>query len=114
MLIERCCLQMLRNVPDAPQLPACYPAMMILALCPPLFHRIMDPPRGRLLKTPPSDPDLIGGMIHSLKAARVGSRAGASLAGHPHDGFSIASELRRTCRGQLLQGHEDCNCRTGL
>ncbi|CAL5229287.1 g12584 [Coccomyxa viridis] len=35
--------QMLRNVPDAPQLPACYPAMMILALCPPLFHRIMDP-----------------------------------------------------------------------
>ena len=36
-------LQMLRNMPDAPQLPACYPAMMILALCPPLFHRIMDP-----------------------------------------------------------------------
>ncbi|CAK0787090.1 hypothetical protein CVIRNUC_010306 [Coccomyxa viridis] len=35
--------QMLRNMPDAPQLPACYPAMMILALCPPLFHRIMDP-----------------------------------------------------------------------
>ena len=38
-----CWAQMLRNVPDAPQLPACYPAMMILALCPPLFHRIMDP-----------------------------------------------------------------------
>lgn len=38
-----CCVQMLRNVPDAPQLPACYPAMMVLALCPPLFHRIMDP-----------------------------------------------------------------------
>lgn len=36
-------MQMLRNMPDAPQLPACYPAMMILALCPPLFHRIMDP-----------------------------------------------------------------------
>ena len=43
--VEVCMLtmQMLRNMPDAPQLPACYPAMMILALCPPLFHRIMDP-----------------------------------------------------------------------
>ena len=35
--------QYLRHVPDAPQLPASYPAMMLLALCPPLFSRIMDP-----------------------------------------------------------------------
>ena len=45
--------QMLRNMPDAPQLPACYPAMMILALCPPLFHRIMDPRVARLLRLQP-------------------------------------------------------------
>ena len=35
--------QALRHVPEAPQLPACYPAMMILALCPPLFSYVMDP-----------------------------------------------------------------------
>ncbi|BDA50515.1 Alkane 1-monooxygenase 2 [Coccomyxa sp. Obi] len=35
--------QALRNIPEAPQLPASYPIMMILALCPPLFSRIMDP-----------------------------------------------------------------------
>jgi alkane 1-monooxygenase len=30
-------------VPDAPQLPASYPAMMLLALVPPLFSAVMDP-----------------------------------------------------------------------
>ena len=34
---------LLKNIPDAPQLPAGYPAMMILSLCPPLFFRVMDP-----------------------------------------------------------------------
>lgn len=28
---------------DAPQLPAGYPAMMLLSLVPPLFFRVMDP-----------------------------------------------------------------------
>ena len=36
-------VQALQNIPEAPQLPASYPVMMILALCPPLFSHIMDP-----------------------------------------------------------------------
>ena len=36
-------LQLLRHMPDAPQLPASYPAMMLLALVPPLFSAVMDP-----------------------------------------------------------------------
>ncbi len=35
--------QILRHLDDAPQLPAGYPAMIIMALIPPLFFRIMDP-----------------------------------------------------------------------
>ena len=34
---------LLRDVPQAPQLPAGYPAMMLLATVPPLFFRVMDP-----------------------------------------------------------------------
>jgi len=35
--------QTLRSVPGAPQLPAGYPAMVMLALLPPLWSRVMDP-----------------------------------------------------------------------
>ena len=35
--------QTLRSVPGAPQLPAGYPAMVMLALLPPLWFRVMDP-----------------------------------------------------------------------
>ena len=35
--------QDLRDTPDAPQLPASYPAMLILALVPPLWHAVMNP-----------------------------------------------------------------------
>ena len=35
--------QTLRSVAGAPQLPAGYPAMVLLALCPPLWFRVMDP-----------------------------------------------------------------------
>lgn len=35
--------QILRHLDDAPQLPAGYPAMIILSLFPPLFFRIMNP-----------------------------------------------------------------------
>lgn len=34
---------LLRNLPDAPNLPASYPAMMLLSTLPPLFFRVMDP-----------------------------------------------------------------------
>lgn len=34
---------LLRNLPQAPQLPLGYPAMMVLATVPPLFFKIMDP-----------------------------------------------------------------------
>lgn len=37
------CLQLLEDIPDAPQLPASYPFMMILALCPGIFRLVMDP-----------------------------------------------------------------------
>ncbi len=43
LCITSAAVQELRNVPEAPQLPASYPAMMVLALCPPLFSRVMDP-----------------------------------------------------------------------
>ena len=35
-------LQELRNTPSAPQLPASYPAMLVLALVPPLWSAVMD------------------------------------------------------------------------
>lgn len=35
--------EQLRTVPDAPQLPAGYPAMVLLALLPPLWFAVMDP-----------------------------------------------------------------------
>ncbi|KAK9811874.1 hypothetical protein WJX72_011589 [[Myrmecia] bisecta] len=35
--------QLLRDAPEAPQLPASYPAMMLLALLPAAFFRVMDP-----------------------------------------------------------------------
>lgn len=35
--------QVLRHLDDAPQLPASYPAMILLALVPPLWRRVMDP-----------------------------------------------------------------------
>jgi alkane 1-monooxygenase len=35
--------QTLHSVPGAPQLPAGYPAMVLLALLPPLWFRVMDP-----------------------------------------------------------------------
>jgi alkane 1-monooxygenase len=35
--------EQLRTVPDAPQLPAGYPAMVLLALVPPLWFAVMDP-----------------------------------------------------------------------
>lgn len=34
---------LLKDIPDAPQLPAGYPAMMLLACIPPLFFKVMDP-----------------------------------------------------------------------
>ena len=34
---------LLKNIKDAPQLPAGYPAMMLLCLIPPLFFKVMDP-----------------------------------------------------------------------
>ena len=45
----------LRHVPEAPQLPAGYAAMMLLALVPPLWRRVMDP---RLLRHYGGDPEL--------------------------------------------------------
>ena len=33
----------LRHHPDSPQLPGGYSAMFVLALCPPLWHRVIDP-----------------------------------------------------------------------
>lgn len=36
-------LQMLENIPQAPQLPASYPAVMLLALLPGLFFDVMNP-----------------------------------------------------------------------
>lgn len=36
-------MQLLRNVEEAPQLPASYPAMMMLAIFPPLYRRVMNP-----------------------------------------------------------------------
>lgn len=36
-------LQMLENIPEAPQLPASYPAMMLLSLFPGIFFDVMDP-----------------------------------------------------------------------
>ena len=35
--------QILRHHNDAPELPAGYPAMVLLSLCPPLWFRVMDP-----------------------------------------------------------------------
>ena len=35
--------QTLRSVSGAPQLPAGYPTMVLLALLPPLWFRVMDP-----------------------------------------------------------------------
>jgi alkane 1-monooxygenase len=35
--------QILRHIDDAPQMPASYPAMILLALVPPLWRRVMDP-----------------------------------------------------------------------
>jgi len=40
---DRSPYQLLRNVPEAPQLPAGYPAMMLLATVPPLWFRVMEP-----------------------------------------------------------------------
>jgi len=34
--------EQLRTVPDAPQLPAGYPTMVLLALLPPLWFAVMD------------------------------------------------------------------------
>ena len=33
----------LRHFDSAPELPAGYPALMVLSMVPPLFHRVMDP-----------------------------------------------------------------------
>ncbi len=35
--------QLLKDIPDAPQLPAGYPAMMLLSTIPPLYFKVMDP-----------------------------------------------------------------------
>jgi alkane 1-monooxygenase len=35
--------EQLRTVPEAPQLPAGYPTMVLLALLPPLWFAVMDP-----------------------------------------------------------------------
>lgn len=37
------CVKMLENIPEAPQLPASYPAMMLLSLFPGIFFDVMDP-----------------------------------------------------------------------
>ena len=47
-------MQMLENIPDAPQLPASYPAMMILSLFPGIFFDVMDP---RVIRTSMRLPD---------------------------------------------------------
>ncbi len=36
-------MQMLENIPEAPQLPASYPAMMLLSFFPGIFFDVMDP-----------------------------------------------------------------------
>ena len=36
-------VQLLEDIPEAPQLPASYPAMMLLALLPGVFFLVMDP-----------------------------------------------------------------------
>ena len=41
--------QILRHMEEAPQLPAGYPAMIILSLCPPLYFKIMNPRVQKLL-----------------------------------------------------------------
>jgi alkane 1-monooxygenase len=50
--------QMLEHLGDAPQLPAGYGAMFVAALCPPVWHRVMDPRverwRARHAATPPT------------------------------------------------------------
>ena len=52
--------QVLRAFADAPQLPAGYGAMVLVALCPPLWHRIMDPRarawQARQAEAPPEEP----------------------------------------------------------
>ena len=35
--------QLLRDYPEAPQMPAGYPGMMLLSMFPPLWYRLMDP-----------------------------------------------------------------------
>jgi alkane 1-monooxygenase len=57
--------QVLRHVDEAPQLPSGYPAMLLLALFPPLWRRVMDP---RVL-------DFYGGDIR-LAALKPGVTAG--------------------------------------
>ena len=42
MCMCACQLQLLRDLPDAPQLPMSYPGAMLLAACPPLHFAIMD------------------------------------------------------------------------
>lgn len=41
--------QALRYQPDSPQMPAGYPAMLLLAALPPLWHRVMNPQLNRVL-----------------------------------------------------------------
>jgi len=50
--------QMLRHMPDAPQLPTGYAGMLLLALLPPLWRRVMDPrvPADPATAAPPAGP----------------------------------------------------------
>ena len=42
--------QVLRHHEDVPQLPTGYAGMIVLAVIPPIWRRVMDPPRDRALR----------------------------------------------------------------
>lgn len=49
--------QILRHMDEAPQLPAGYPAMMLLALLPPAWFRVMDPRVEAVMAAHPVEPE---------------------------------------------------------
>ncbi|WP_241523546.1 alkane 1-monooxygenase [Mycobacterium sp. IEC1808] len=76
--------QVLRHVDDAPQLPSGYSAMLLLALIPPLWRRVMDP---RVL-------DFYGGDI-SLAALKPGDSAGPTTLRFPAWQKSFRASMSR-------------------
>lgn len=54
--------QVLRHIEDSPQLPAGYATMMVLAWCPPLWRRVMDPRVRRYYR---DDPVRLRGRAHA-------------------------------------------------